>query len=106
MEIKKKYQIEITNSFAALENLDVDKDLNRAWEKIKENIKISAKMSIVLHELEQHKPWFDEECSGFLDQRKQGKMQWIQDTGQSNVDNLKMQGVMLADISGTKRRHI
>jgi len=29
--------------------------------------------------LKQHKPWFDEECLGFLDQRKQAKMQWVQD---------------------------
>jgi hypothetical protein len=30
--------------------------------------------SLGLHEVKQHKPWFDEECSGFLDQRKQAKM--------------------------------
>jgi hypothetical protein len=41
-----------------------------------------------MHEMEQHKPWFDEECLGILDQRKQAKMQWIQDPSQSNVDNL------------------
>ena len=43
LEVKKKYQIEITNRFAALENSDVDDDVNRAWENIKENIKTSAK---------------------------------------------------------------
>ena len=31
---------------------------------------------------------FDEECLGILDQRKQAKMQWIQDPSQSNADNL------------------
>ena len=41
-----------------------------------------------MHEMKQHKPWFDEECLGILDQRKQAKMQWIQDSSQSNVDNL------------------
>ena len=40
---KEKYQIEITNRFAALENLNVDEDVNRAWENIKENVKTSAK---------------------------------------------------------------
>jgi hypothetical protein len=39
--------------------------------------------------LKQHKTWFDEECLGFLDQRKQAKMQWLQDSNQINVDNLK-----------------
>ena len=34
------------------------------------------------------KPWFDEECVGFLDQRKQAKLQWVQDPSQSNVDNV------------------
>jgi len=37
--------------------------------------------------LKQNNPCFDEECLGFLDQRKQAKMQWIQDPSQSNVDN-------------------
>ena len=38
--------------------------------------------------MKQHKPLFDEECLGILDHRKQAKMQWIQDSSQSDVDNL------------------
>ena len=41
-----------------------------------------------MHELKHHKLWFDEECLGFLDQRKWAKIQWVQDSSQSNVDNL------------------
>jgi len=63
-------------------------DINRAWESIKENIKISAKESLGLYELKQYKPRFDDECLHFLDQRKQAKMQWVQDPRQSIVDNL------------------
>ena len=70
-QVRTQYQIEITNRFAALENL------NRAWENTKETIKTSAKESLGLHELKQHKPWFDEECLGFLDQRKKAKIQWM-----------------------------
>jgi hypothetical protein len=55
-EVKEKYQIEVTNRFAALEDLDGVGDINRAWENIKENIKTSAKESIGLHEMKQHKP--------------------------------------------------
>ena len=33
-------------------------------------------------------PWFDKECVSFLDQKKQAKMQWLQDLNQSSVDNL------------------
>jgi len=68
--VNEKYQIEITNSFAALENLNGDQKVNGAWENIKENIKTSAKESLVLHEWKQHKPYFDKECVDFLDQRK------------------------------------
>ena len=71
-----------------MENLSDDEDINRAWENVKENIKTSAKESLGLQELKQHKPWFDEECLGFLDQRKQAKMQWLHDPSQSNVDIL------------------
>jgi hypothetical protein len=38
--------------------------------------------------LKQHKSLFDEECLCSLDQRQQDKMQWFQDTNQSNMDNL------------------
>jgi len=38
LEVWKQYQIEITNRFVALENLSYGKDINRAWENIKENI--------------------------------------------------------------------
>jgi len=88
LEVRKQYQIEITNRFAALENLSNDGDINRAWENIKGNIITSAKESLGLRELKQHEPCFDEECLGFLDQRKQAKMQWIHDPSQSSVDNL------------------
>jgi len=54
-EIREQYQIEITNRFAALENLKDDKDVNRTCENIKENIRLSAKESLGLHELKQNK---------------------------------------------------
>ena len=88
LEVKKEYQIEITNRFSALGNISDDGDINRAWENIKENITTSAKESLGLHELKQHKPWFDEECLHFLDERKQAKLRWVQDPCQRNVDNL------------------
>ena len=53
--VKEKYQIEIRNRFAALENLNGDENVNRTWENIKENIKTSAKESIGLHEWKEHK---------------------------------------------------
>ena len=88
LEVRKKYQIKIANSFASLENLNDSEDINKAWENIIKNIKTSRKVSLGLHELKQHKLWFDEECLGFLDQRRQAKMQWVQDPSQSNVDDV------------------
>jgi hypothetical protein len=38
--------------------------------------------------LKQHKTWSNEECSRFLEQWKQDKMQWLQDPNQSNLDNI------------------
>jgi len=61
-----------------LENLSDDEDIHRGWENIKGNIKTSGKQSLCLNELKYHKPWCDEECLGFLYQRKQAKMRWIQ----------------------------
>ena len=90
LEVRKQYQIKISNKFAALEELRDSKNINRAWENIKQNIKTFTKESLGLYELKKHKPWFGEECECFLDQRKQAKKQWIQDPNQSNVDNLTM----------------
>ena len=65
LKVRKQYQTETTNRFAALKNLSYGEDIHRAWENINENIKTSTKQSLDLHELKQHKRWFDEECLGF-----------------------------------------
>ena len=70
MEVRKHYQIKISNRFAALGNLSDNENINRAWENIKENIKISAKESLGQYEWKQHAPWFDEECLQVLDKCK------------------------------------
>ena len=43
LEVRKEYQIEISNRFAALENLNDGEDIDRVWEKIKEYIKTLPK---------------------------------------------------------------
>jgi hypothetical protein len=73
-------------------------DVNKAWEAIRENIKISAKESLGYYEMKKHKPWFDEGCSKLLDQRKQAKLQWLQDPSEINGDNLN-------NIRSETRRH-
>jgi hypothetical protein len=40
VEGKEQYHVEISDRFAALENFDTDVDINRAWESIRDNIKI------------------------------------------------------------------
>ena len=37
---RENYQIEITNRFAALENVNDKQDVNRTWEHIKENMQL------------------------------------------------------------------
>jgi hypothetical protein len=71
-----------------LEDLDTEVEINSAWETIRENIKISAKESLGYFELKKHKLWFEEGCSTFLDQRKQAKLQWLQDPSEIKRDNL------------------
>jgi hypothetical protein len=62
VEGKGKYRIEVSNRFAALEDLDAEVEVNSAWETIRENIEISAEESLGCFELKKHKPWFDEGC--------------------------------------------
>jgi hypothetical protein len=60
LEFRKEYQIKISKTFAALENLNNREDISGAWENIKENVKTLVKESLGLYELKQHKPWLDE----------------------------------------------
>jgi hypothetical protein len=69
VEGKEQCSVEISNRFTPLENLNSKVDLNRAWETIRENIKISAKESLGYYELKKHKPWIEKGCSKLLDQR-------------------------------------
>jgi hypothetical protein len=75
IEVKEKYQVEISNRFAALEILDESFDINNSWESIREIIKTSTKDNIGHHRLKHNKPWFDDECSKLIDQRKQAKLE-------------------------------
>jgi len=87
-EVRKKYQINISNRFAAFENLNDSEGINRAWKNNEENIKTSNTDSLGLYGLKQHKPYFDKKMFTVLDQRKQAKIQGLKDTNQSHVDNL------------------
>jgi hypothetical protein len=65
VEGKKQYHVEVSNRFAALEDMDTGVEINSAWERIRENINISAKESLGYYEL-----------------------QWLQDPSEVNVANL------------------
>jgi hypothetical protein len=43
LDVRRQYQITISNNFAALENLNDSEGINRAWENTIENIEASAK---------------------------------------------------------------
>jgi hypothetical protein len=81
--------VEISNRFAALGNLDESLDINNAWESIRDNIKTSSEESLGYHRPKHNKPWFDDKCSKLIDQRRQAKLQWLQNPSQSNGDNLQ-----------------
>jgi hypothetical protein len=88
VEGKKKYCVEVSNRFAALEGLDAEVEINTAWGTIREKLTMSAKESLGYYELKQHKLLFDKGCSKLLDQRIQAKLQWLQDPSEINGDNL------------------
>jgi hypothetical protein len=57
LEVRKQYQIKISNRYAALQNLNGAEDINRTLENIKENIRTSVKKCLGLYKLKQHKPY-------------------------------------------------
>jgi hypothetical protein len=68
VEGREQYRVEISNMFAALENLDAEVDIENIWKSNRKNITISAKKSLCYYKLKNHKPWFDEGPSQFLHQ--------------------------------------
>lgn len=48
------------NWFTALGDLDIEVEMNSAWEMIREDIKVSVKESLGCYEMKKHKPWFNE----------------------------------------------
>jgi hypothetical protein len=52
VEGKEQFRVEVSNRFAALEDLDAEAEISSAWEAIREK---------------KHKTWFDEGCSKLLD---------------------------------------
>ena len=65
--VKEQCEVKSWNRFTVLENCIDNDHIDRAWEIIRNNIKISAEKSI-WSELEYQKPWVDEQCSDLLDQ--------------------------------------
>jgi hypothetical protein len=79
VESEEQFCVEVANRFAALKDLDAEVEINSVWEIIREYINISTKENLSYFELKNHKPWFNGGCSTLLDQRKQTKLQWLQD---------------------------
>jgi hypothetical protein len=88
-----------------LENLNAKVDINRDSETVTENIKFQP-VRVCYYELKKHRHWFNERCSELLDQRKQAKLQWLQNPSEINGDNLNNIHLKPAGISGMKRGDI
>jgi hypothetical protein len=62
VEGKEQYRVELSDRFAALENLDTEVDINEELGKLSERISKFQPKSLGYYELKKHKPWFDEGC--------------------------------------------
>lgn len=87
-EVKNQNQVTITNKFADLEYLEHDGNIDKAWGTIRQNIKLSDKKSLGNCKWKPHKTWCDEECSKFVERRKQAKLQNSRDASEVNEDKL------------------
>jgi hypothetical protein len=56
VEGKEQFCVEVSNRFAALDDLDIEVESNSDWETIRKNIKISAKESVAYYEFKKHEP--------------------------------------------------
>lgn len=77
---KEQYQINNANRFVASEDVDDNADINRTWETINENLKISAKDSQSYYETDEAETTDWRTMFKLLDYRKQAKLQCLQDS--------------------------
>jgi hypothetical protein len=56
VKVREENQIQLSKRYPLLESLNYSKDMNRAWENIGQNIKISAKHSLGQYEWKQRNP--------------------------------------------------
>jgi hypothetical protein len=55
VESKDQYRVEISNRFSAWKNLDAEVNINKVWETVRKNIKLSAKYGLSHYELKGHR---------------------------------------------------
>jgi hypothetical protein len=79
VEGKQKYRAEVSNRFAALEDLDDEVELIVPGKYLERIQTFQPKRLLSYFEMKTHKPWFSKECSKLVDQRKQAKLQWLLD---------------------------
>jgi len=100
---KEKYQVEISKRLVALDSLHERFDINNSWDSIREIIKNSAKDNLGYQKLKHKKPWFDDEWSKLIDQRKQVKLKLLQNPNQTNRDNLQNIDMKPVDYLGPRK---
>jgi hypothetical protein len=88
-DVKEQHQVTIRNKSSALGNLEYSGDINRIWDNIRENIKLSAQERLGYCESNHRKLWFDEECLQLADRRKQANLQWLQNPTEVNEEKLR-----------------
>ena len=81
-ELRTEYQVKIVNRFKVVESKDEsvalgEKDVETAWETIRDYIKQSASEIIRYLEKRKHKKWFDEECTKENKEKKTGKIKLV-----------------------------
>ena len=91
-ELRTEYQVKIANKFQMLESKDEsvglgEKDVEAAWENIRDCIKQSASESIGYLEKRKHKKWFDKDCTNVAKKRKQVKLNWLRELNEINLEN-------------------
>jgi hypothetical protein len=97
---KEQFRAEVSNRFAALEDLDAEVEINSAWETISENINISAKESLECFML----PWFDEGCKNYQIKRNKESSE-INGDNMSNVKCEASSHFMGGKKEGISKRH-
>ncbi|XP_049792561.1 uncharacterized protein LOC126199676 [Schistocerca nitens] len=104
---KTRYQLQLSNRFEALSEVDANQDLELMWGNIQSSVRDTAKETLMGNPVGK-KIWFGKECADALERRKEARNKWLKGTNlaQAKAQFEEVRKTTQAILRRAKRKYI